>query len=479
MTQLKLIVGAGLRDGLRWARQNLYALLVLGPLVLGMTYFGVGRMVRDASWHPSETEVLALSVIAAACLAALSLSRASMEIYHLRRPEAMLDALPVSANVQMLSALARRAANTSAAAFAALVLRGFAGGDVVDASALVALALFVVLTAAGEVLAALEWIHWGHRRAGAHAFVGAAAFAACAAAGGLLLAEASRPEGQRFMGRAVLFACASLLTAVLTALAFALHKRWRAGDSEFAKRLSARDRWGGFGERVARRASRGAGQVEAQLARDLQLTLRGFSSAAYVAGGVAALTILLLVVLLMKASLPAGEAGEEWWRATLLPGVLAVKFACVIAAVSLASVVPLLVAHQGPHFWLERSAGVRGADAWRAKLYFARVITLPVPFVAWAVGVACGGVPAGYALPLLAENVWLWWLVSTLMGALAFEMPERPGLSLILMACVGLGAGGLTAAVWPMGIAIYALGVQQMLMRGQMQAHAYLKGEGI
>jgi hypothetical protein len=280
------------------------------------------------------------------------------------------------------------------------------------------------------------------------------------------------------MSRASLFACAALLTAALSGLAFALHGRWRAGDSEFAKRLGARDGWGSVGERVARRASGGARQVEAQLARDLQLTLRGFSSAVHVAAGVAALTIFLLAALLTKGRLPAGEA-EGFWSATFLPRVLAVKFACVIAAVSLASVLPVLVAHQQPHFWLERSTGVRGMDAWRAKLYFARVTTLPAPLAAWVVGVASGGVPVVYALPLLAECVWLWWLVSTLVGGLAFEMPERPGLALILMACVGLAVGGFTSALWPMGLAIYAFGIPQLLMRGMMQAHACLKGESV
>ena len=351
MNQLKLIVGAGLLDGLRWARRNLYALLVLAPLVLGMTYFGVGRMVREARWHPSESEVLALAVVAALCLAALSLSRASVEIYHLRRPEFILDALPVSADVQLLAALLRRTVSAMAAALAALVLRGLAGGEVFDASSLAALALFVALTTVGEALAALEWIHWWHRREVKHALLGAAALAASAATGGLLLAEAIRAGGQRFVSRASLFACASLLTAALAGLAFALHRRWRAGDTEFAKRLGARDAWGSVGERVARRASKNSRQVEAQLARDLQLTLRGFSSAVYVAAGLAALTILLLAALLTKGSLPLKEA-DGFWSATLLPSVLAVKFACVIAATSLASIVPVLVAHQQPHLWL-------------------------------------------------------------------------------------------------------------------------------
>jgi hypothetical protein len=88
-------------------------------------------------------------------------------------------------------------------------------------------------------------------------------------------------------------------------------------------------------------------------------------------------------------------------------------------------------------------------------------------------------VPVVYALPLLAECVWLWWLVSTLAGGLAYEMPEQPGLALILTACATLGAGGLTAFAWPAGLAIYALGVQQLCMRGVVRAHSHMKGEGV
>jgi hypothetical protein len=75
--------------------------------------------------------------------------------------------------------------------------------------------------------------------------------------------------------------------------------------------------------------------------------------------------------------------------------------------------------------------------------------------------------------------VWLWWLVSTLAGGLAYEMPEQPGLALILTACATLAAGGLTAFAWPAGLAIYALGVQQLCMRGHVRAHSHLKGESV
>ena len=499
---MRLIVGAWLVEDLRWARQNLYALLVLTPLVLGMTYFGVGRMVREAGWSPTDAQVLVASVVASACLLALSMSRSGLEIYHLRRPESVFDSLPVTARVQLWAALLRRASRTLGVALAALVLRWLAGGDVLDLRALASLALVVCVLASGEVFAAVEWIHWSHRREKSHAAVAVVVSSACALACGLLLAEILRPGAVSFLVRAALgrealsgaveFEAKALALAVPTLialltmwLAFVLHGRWRAGDSEFAKRLSARDALGSLGERVARLACRNIkdnagerGAVAAQLARDLQLTLRGFSSAVYVAACVAALALLLLVALLAGGVVRNGEA-EGFLSAAWLPGALAVKLACVVASVALASLVPVLVAHEQPHLWLERSVGVRGEGAWRAKLYAARVLTLPAALLAWLAGLLCGAVPMFYALPLLAECLWLWWLVSTLAGGLAYEMPEQPGLALILTACATLGAGGLTAFAWPAGLAIYAMGVQQLCMRGHARAHQHLKGENV
>ncbi|HVF43468.1 MAG TPA: hypothetical protein VM936_10680, partial [Pyrinomonadaceae bacterium] len=444
-------------------------------------------------------QVLAACAVAAASLLALSLSRAGLEIYHLRRPESVFDSLPVTAGAQLCAALLRRASRTVGVGTAALALRWLAGGDASEAWALASLALAVCVLASGEVFAAVEWVHWSHRREKSHAALAVVVSGACAASCGLLLAEVLRPGAADFLvraasGRDALSAAVKLevkaltlavpaLTALVTAwLAFVLHGRWRAGDSEFAKRLSARDAFGSLAERVARLACRNiksAGEREAtaaQLARDLQLTLRGFSSAVYVAACVSALALLLLVALLAGGVVRNGEA-EGFLSATWLPGALAVKLACVVASVALASLVPVLVAHEQPHLWLERSVGVRGEDAWRAKLYAARVLTLPAAALAWLAGVLCGAVPALYALPLLAECVWLWWLVSTLAGGLAYEMPEQPGLALILTACATLGAGGLTAFAWPAGLGIYAMGVQQLCMRGHARAHRHMKGE--
>lgn len=475
--QLRLILGASTLEGVRWAREHLYAVCVLGPLVLLMTYFGVGRALEDADWSPSAFEGAALCVAAAAGLVVVSMSRASAEIYHQRQPEAVLDALPVGPDAHLLAAFLRRAGRTLAVAAAALVFRRLSGGVLLDAGLLAPLALFVWAAAAAEVLAALQWIHWGRGRGRLHALFGFVCVAAGAFVGGLLLWVVLAPVGVTEPWRGRVLSGGALTGAVLFLLSLLLHRRWRPADAEYAKRLGARARGRGAGGFAARLLRREPPAVAAQLARDLQLTLRGFSSAVYTSAGLAVLFVAALATALASGWPPHASAGA-WYEATVLPRVLAVKFACVLASAALGAVVPVLVAHQGPHLWLERATGVRGAEAWRAKLLLARIVMLPGPLAAWAAGVACGASPAVYVVPLLAECLWVWWLMSTLVGGLAFEMPEQPGLALVLMTCAALAAGGFTAFLWPMGFALYAFGMQQLLMRGWHRAHLYLKSEG-
>ncbi|HYE16482.1 MAG TPA: hypothetical protein VD968_18740, partial [Pyrinomonadaceae bacterium] len=236
MSHLRLMVGAGALEGRRWAREHLYSLLVLTPLVLGMTYLGVGRVVEDSDWRPSDEVAAGLAVSAAACLLALGVSRAVAEIYHLRRPESLFDALPVSARAQLAAALVRRAARVSGAAAAAVVARTLAGGGLWDARLPALLACFVAVTASGQALAAVQWVHWGHRRERAHAAVALLMFAACSVAAGLLLFVAVKPWAAPELGRAWLVAGSIALAGATLLLLFALHERWRASDLEYAKR---------------------------------------------------------------------------------------------------------------------------------------------------------------------------------------------------------------------------------------------------
>jgi hypothetical protein len=473
MHHLRLIVGAVALDELRWARQNLYVLLILTPLVLGMTYFGVGRILQDAAWTPSRGEAFGLAVLTTACVVLLAMSRASAEIYHPRRPESLLDTLPVAADTHLQAALARRLVRAAAVACAAGVARVLIGGGPVDLTLAAALLLFVALLALAELFAALEWIHWGHKGERGHALSALAVAGAAAVAGGALLWLVVKPAQVADAERVAALTGGGVLAAALYVFSLVLHRRWRGADIEYAKRVRARGGKGLDVERLLRRLS-ATESVRAQLARDLRLTWRGFSSAVYAAAGVAVLWLSVLAALLLSGLLPAGGEPPSWLDATWLPPVLAVKFACVLAASTMAALVPVLVAHQSPHFWLERAAGVAGVEAWRAKLYYARAVTLPAAVAAWAVGCLCGASPAFYVVPLLAECVWLWWIVSTLAGGLAFETPEQPGLAVIMVVCVALGAGGFTAFLWPMGLALYAYGLPQLLLWAQHRAQVHL-----
>lgn len=479
MNHLRLITGAGAREGLRWARQHLYTLLILTPLVLLMTYAGVGSMVREhAEWEPSPGAGVTLAMLVAACLVALSMSRASAELYHLRGPESVFDTLPVSVNTHLLSALVRRIARTTAVALVALVARATleSGTAATGAWLLPSGALFVVLLALVETQAALAWIHWSHRRRRAQAALMLAVLLPSVAACGLLLLMIVAPEKLPARFHAGMLAVGAMLSAALYFLVGGLHRRWRASDSEYAKRLGTGGRRNPGGSRLLSRLFKSP-PIAAQLARDLRLTRRGFSSAVYASAGIAALLCVVLLAALTTDWLPRSVA-RTGFEATWLPPVMAVKFATALMTATLAALLPVLVAHQTPHLWLERSAGATGAELWRAKLWYARLVTLPAPLVAWMAGALSGGVPLFYVLPLLGEVLWLWWLVGTVAGTLAFEMPRQPGLAIILMTCAGLAAGFIVSLFWPIGLALYVFGMQQMFMRGQHLAHLHLIEEG-
>ncbi|HEV2705185.1 MAG TPA: hypothetical protein VGV59_04630 [Pyrinomonadaceae bacterium] len=482
---LLLMVGAAARDGARWARRNLYALVVLTPLVAGTSYFGLGRLVED---HPEVSltpgQSLACAVLVFCALVALSLSRASAEVYHVRRPEFLFDTLPVAADTHLSAALLVRATRGIVVALVALVARQIAGGRLAEAWLAVAVPVFVILLAVAQVFAAVGWIHWGHRRGRASAGVALGALGLCALMGGLLILIIVKPDrvpawaqvgGGRFVG---VTGGALVLAAVLLVVVRRAHERWRAFDMEYARRLregGRRRRWRLVTTRVLERLV--APTVAAQLARDLRLTVRAFSSAVYVVAGVAALWVVALVAVLTTDVLPAGEASDDWFAATWLPSVLAVKFACAFSVATLGALVPVLVAYQLPHLWLERATGATGAQVWATKLWCARLVAAPAPLVVWAAGALTGRVPFFYVLPLLAECVWLWWLMSTLMGLFAFEMPEQPGLAIVLMLVLGLALGLGTALMWPAGLTLYAFGLRELSARGAARAAYRLRKE--
>ena len=494
-----LLVAATVRDGLRWARQHVYALLVLTPLIVGMLYLTLAQMtsydLRLAEPSPLIQILSAAAFVTGAMM--VSLSRASRELYHLARPTVFTEALALSRSTHLNFALLIRAGHTLLLCLGLLLLHSFLSVERIGIESLLVLAIFCALLTVSESFAALNWIHWGHVRAHAAAIKSVALLIISSLTNSLLLvlffnkavaarwAQALHLPGAAWTGAAAYATGIGLITA-LYLLTRASHRRWRAVDIDYARRLEQRG-WPELSFRgiLPNRLTRA---VRALLTRDLSLTVRVFSSAVYVAAGISLLILLLLLTLLLSGSLPSAEVtlgglrDLGWLSATWLPASLAIKASSLLVVTCLCSIVPVLVSHQIPHAWLERAVGVTGNDLWQAKVWFARLITLPPVIAIYVAGVlACliSGLtlPPSYLLPLLAECLWLWWLASSITGALAFEMPDRPGLALALILSLCLSTGVLAVVLWPMGLGIYGMGVEQAKDRGLMQAVRYLSTE--
>lgn len=496
-----LLLGAAMRDQLRWALGHIYALLVLTPLVLGMIYL---TLLQGASYDLRlERPALLLQILLAAAFSfsvmAASLSRATRELYHLRRASGFAESLPLSHAEHLHFALAIRAGRNLLPALALLVIHSVLSTERMTGEAITALLIFSALMTASESYASVSWIHWGHRRGRPQAVMTIALLIISSTACGLLLllffneaAAAARlvellQLHASFRASVFIYAQGCALVAIFYLLTRFLHERWRNDDIDYARRLEHRD-WPEFNFARHLRRVRLPRAVRALISRDLSLSLRIFSSAVYVSAGMAFLIVVLLVTLLLTGGLPSveetlgGLRDFGWMSATWFPSSLAIKTATLLVVVCLASIVPVLVSHQIPHAWLERAAGATGNELWLAKMWYARLLTLPAVIVVYIVGVLAAlignaALSLSYLLPLLAECLWLWWLASSIIGALCFEMPDRPGLALVLTLSLCLSLGMLTVVLWPMGVGIYGMGVAQARERGIMQAARYLLTE--
>jgi hypothetical protein len=474
VTKSLLLIRASALAGLRWAKEHIYSLLILGPVVVGISYFTAWRMTGNLpEWEASPSLTIAIAVLFEISLIALSLSRTTAEIFHLRRPESYFDALPIPVSSHLHAALATRTLKTLVIAIAAVIARAtFGEAESFQTVDLVLTICFVAITSLSEIVAALNWIHWGHKRDPRAAIEAVLMLAISATLAGFVLALFFEPTYfTPSFEQSVIIACVVWIV-LLYAIANRLHHRWRSSDLEYAKRLQTPNRSTEFITRAIRR--RLPRIVAAQLARDVQLTVRGFSSAVYVGVAVAAIWTLAMAVALATDFLPAVPPSSQWLDATWLPQVIAVKIACVLAVISLGSLLPVLIAYELPHFWLERAAGTTGLDIWRAKLWYARLITTPAPLLVWFAGAITDKLPAFYVLPLLAECLWLWWLVSSLMGALSFEMPTRPELAIIVTGSMSFAMGLLASLLWPIGLIAYPQVMHSLTDRGRHRTRYYL-----
>jgi hypothetical protein len=471
-----LLIKASTLIRLRWARRHIYAWMVLGPLVIGGTYATATRLTENlAVVQLSHVSSLALASLVSGCLMALALSRSTIELYHIRRPESYFDALPVGSDTLLHAAMVNRLTRAAATGLLVVAFRSIIGKEVmIEPSILPALVSFVAVLALSEVFAALNWVHRGHTKDSGAAARALAVLLVSAVLSGLLLVICLT-EGAWIRPAWPWPPAAAAWSLALYVMIRRSHRRWRSSDIEYAKRLQSSGRWNLFKLPAFKR--RFGPSVAAQLLRDLQLTLRVFSSAVYVVLAIALILHAALFVFLRAESLPPYEI-RGWFDQTWQPWAMATKLACVMAVATLGALVPVLLAYELPHFWMERAMGVKGLDVWEAKLWYARLVSLPAPATVWLVALSTGEAAPGYALPLLAECAWLWWLSSSVIGALSFEMPERPALAILIMTMMSLAAGAFGALLWPFGIIIYFQAMHSLTDRGREMARYYLITEG-
>ena len=475
MQKLSLILRASLRSQLRWAGQHIYAWAILTPLVLGITYLSVSRVASNLSTAQLSFPVtFAVATGFATLLVALNLSGASAELFHIRRPEFYFEVLPVDTDTHLNAALASRLLRTTVVGLVVLSLK-LVLQEPITWHTLLPLFLFIPLTALAEIFAALNWIHWGHTREVRYAVLALLALALIIVNAGWLLAAGVQSALLRYE---VLLPLSVAAVTLLYLTTRRLHARWRSFDIEFARRLQSSQ-----GIRLTGASSlwrRVPPAVASQLLRDLQLTMRGFSSAVYVVACVNAAVVVGLFALLTTGGWPPITDDYGWFDVMRAEHVSVVKIACALLTTAFATLVPVLIAYESPFLWLERAAGTSGLDMYQAKLTYARLTSLPAPLLAFLVGALSGAVPAYYLLPLLAECLLLWWAIASLTGALAFEMPTRPGLSIIMMLTLGV-AGGigasislLTSAFLIVGVYFYAQSMHGLTDRGRSRAKYFL-----
>ncbi|MEW6126946.1 MAG: hypothetical protein AB1757_07900 [Acidobacteriota bacterium] len=478
MNHLLLIIKASLASQLRWAKQHVYAWLFLAPTVLGLTYLSVSRLAESLSTDDfTFLQIEILGAILYLSLIAMGMSRATAELYHLRRPEYYFESLPVAVNTYLHVALMTRFMRNLTLVFVLLLIKRLMR-ETIAAQTILLLILFAVLIAIAQVFAALNWVHWGHLKEKKFLLISVSLTIISTLAASRIFAFAIKRNEVEFVIIIRDVVINLFLIVVLYLLTRFTHQRWRRLDMEFARRLKATKSFRYFSAQALKQ--RFSASVASQLARDFQLTFRGFTSAVYVVAAIALLLLAGLFATLTTNLLSPVPAQLSWGDAMQLQQSAAVKITGSLLTTIFSILTPLLVAYEIPLLWLERATGTSGLEVWQSKLTYTRIISLPAPLLAFLIGATTGTLPLFYSPLLFVECLMLWWSISSFIGALAFEMPTRTALSVILMVVVGAGIGigaslaFLTNALLPFGLIIYGQVMHGLTQRGRARARYFL-----
>ena len=110
---------------------------------------------------------------------------------------------------------------------------------------------------------------------------------------------------------------------------------------------------------------------------------------------------------------------------------------------AIVALVPFLLKHQLPRFWIEKSTGVDLERIWAAKLWTAALLAL-LPFAAGVVILAAAPdlSSAGKAVAIL-QLAAAAWIVTSVLALAVFEIAAQPLLGLLFGSLLGLALAAL------------------------------------
>lgn len=454
--QFRLLVGLRARAARRWLVDNGFQVFVMAPLVIG----GAGLIFQpyasaiadelsanaDALRGHAVPAVVALVFVGAVVARFASTVR---DVFAVRPDEFYVDGLPVRPDARFHELLVLRLSRAVPLGIGALFVVGVTAtehesGMAVTLRAFPAVAYATVLLAVVEIAAALLCVRMRITRPVRLGFAAASAGAIAVAASGYLVAI-------------------SAVTAVVSyAFGAIAYRRWRMDDRERAREALARARRSHAGlERLADRLL--GPRIGAQLARDVRLVRRGFSSSPYLAFGSAAVFPLAAVWLCNRYTLGPVAAAH------------AIETATVLSAFALASITHALVTYERSRVWIDLAGGVEPDEFPKAKIWLGRTLALPaVVFGVVAV------LAAGVALTPreCVELLWLWWSTATLTSVFCYELADRPNAGLVLAFIASAGDALLVVfyttsdVMWYFGPFLYVYAMSNMLHRAGLKAAA-------
>ena len=469
----------------RWVGAHAFEIFALAPVIAGGVLWVLDRQLTQlraplARWFGNaDSSADAVGSVLALLLLATGLPATFRELYDHRRANGYLDALPIPPAARFHASLGAELAHTVPALGVLLIAAGALAGELVP-SALVfvercarLLAALAVL-AIGRLVVALLLGHFRWLARGWWLVAGVLTLVALAApepvGRGLLLplvAPAAQLQIVLSDALGVLTGAPTLpghpMALALTAgflytFAFGCYAAWHRRDLEAAAAVSppglaAAGRWWNVQRLGFLLRPGAAGGV--QVGRDVALVLRRFSHAVPLATGIWLVLDAAVVAVLADGRLP------DLWRQRIAVAGLALSVLAVVA------LVPFLLKHQLPRFWIERSTGVDLEQIWKAKLWTAALLAA-APAVAGTLILLAAPLPvADRGIAILQ----LWaaaWIVTSILGLAVFEIAAQPLLGLLFGGLVGLALSALFVfypQAWWLWAALYVYVASQIAGR--------------